>query len=128
MHSLNVISTEYNVYTIDRLVPSFWQTPFPPSFAHSLWLSFRDRSEHQTYEAMEHHHFLGKSSNEVGHVPLPKGILNGRFPKWEVPRVIIQVMVLKPQVIYGSHFKKAPNHGLHPNNVKVPWALHSELI
>ena len=47
---------------------------------------------------------------------------NGRYP-----RVIIQVMVLKPQVIYGSHFKKAPNHGLHPNNVKVPWALHSEL-
>ena len=48
-----------------------------------------------------------------------------------VPRVIIQVMtilVLKPQVIYGSHFKKAPNHGLHPNNVKVPWALRSELI
>ena len=81
MYSLNVISTEYNAYTIDRLVPSFWQTPFPPSFAHSLWLSFRDRSEHQTYEAMEHHHFLGKSSNEVGHVPLPKGILNGRFPK-----------------------------------------------
>ena len=68
----------------------------------------------------------------MGHVSLQKGILNGGFLKW-VPRYpqIIQVMtilVLKPLVTGGSHFKKAPNHGLHPNNVKVPWALHSELM